>query len=87
MHVDGFRFDLASVLGRGENGFEREAAFFACVAQDPQLAGVKLIAEPWDLGPRQSALTRLIASRRVVKVERAGARVFEVAAAAVRFAR
>lgn len=51
MHVDGFRFDLASVLGRGDAGFERQAAFFAAVAQDPALAGVKLIAEPWDIGP------------------------------------
>jgi glycogen operon protein len=51
MHVDGFRFDLAPVLGRGSHGFERDGAFFKAVAQDPVLAGVKLIAEPWDLGP------------------------------------
>ena len=51
MHVDGFRFDLATVLGRGRQGFEREAAFFGCIAQDPVLAGRKLIAEPWDIGP------------------------------------
>jgi len=51
MHVDGFRFDLATVLGRGRRGFDRHAAFFACIAQDPALAGVKLIAEPWDIGP------------------------------------
>jgi len=50
-HVDGFRFDLASTLGRGPNGFDRGAAFFAAIRQDPALAGVKLIAEPWDLGP------------------------------------
>ena len=50
MHVDGFRFDLATVLGRGDAGFSSHASFFACLAQDPQLAGVKLIAEPWDLG-------------------------------------
>ena len=50
-HVDGFRFDLASTLGRGRNGFDRDAAFFAAIRQDPVLAGVKLIAEPWDLGP------------------------------------
>jgi glycogen operon protein len=49
-HVDGFRFDLASTLGRGRNGFDRDAAFFAAIRQDPVLAGVKLIAEPWDLG-------------------------------------
>jgi glycogen operon protein len=51
MHVDGFRFDLATVLGRGRQGFDRLAAFFASVAQDPVLQRVKLIAEPWDLGP------------------------------------
>ncbi|WP_326533609.1 glycogen debranching protein GlgX [Pseudorhodoferax sp.] len=51
MHVDGFRFDLASVLGRGDNGFERGGAFFTAVAQDPLLSRVKMIAEPWDIGP------------------------------------
>jgi glycogen debranching enzyme GlgX len=51
MHVDGYRFDLATVLGRGDAGFDRRAAFFAAVAQDPVLARVKMIAEPWDLGP------------------------------------
>lgn len=51
MHVDGFRFDLASVLGRSENGFSRQATFFGAIAQDPVLSHVKLIAEPWDLGP------------------------------------
>ncbi len=50
MHVDGFRFDLATVLGRGRHGFNRNAPFFAAVQQDPVLAGVKLLAEPWDLG-------------------------------------
>jgi isoamylase len=48
-HVDGFRFDLASTLGRCP-AFDRNAPFFAAVAQDPVLANVKLIAEPWDLG-------------------------------------
>jgi glycogen operon protein len=51
MHVDGFRFDLAPVLGRGSEGFQRHHPFFAAVAQDPVLARVKLIAEPWDIGP------------------------------------
>jgi glycogen debranching enzyme GlgX len=51
MHVDGYRFDLATVLGRGDHGFDRCAVFFAAVAQDPVLAGVKMIAEPWDVGP------------------------------------
>ncbi len=51
MHVDGFRFDLAPVLGRGSPGFERHGPFFKAVLQDPTLQGIKLIAEPWDLGP------------------------------------
>ncbi|MEO6409018.1 MAG: glycogen debranching enzyme GlgX, partial [Burkholderiaceae bacterium] len=51
MHVDGFRFDLAPVLGRGARGFSAEAPFFAALAQDPLLARAKLIAEPWDVGP------------------------------------
>ena len=50
-HVDGFRFDLASTLGRGAAGFDGRAPFFAAIRQDPVLAGVKLIAEPWDIGP------------------------------------
>jgi isoamylase len=49
-HVDGFRFDLATTLGRRADGFDRNAAFFAAVRQDPVLSKVKLIAEPWDLG-------------------------------------
>ncbi|SDG40548.1 glycogen debranching protein GlgX [Roseospirillum parvum] len=52
MHVDGFRFDLASVLGRNQaDVFDPGAAFFATIRQDPVLSRVKLIAEPWDLGP------------------------------------
>ncbi|WP_068297887.1 glycogen debranching protein GlgX [Pararhodobacter sp. CCB-MM2] len=50
MHVDGFRFDLASTLGREPQGFEREGAFFNAIRQDPVLSQVKLIAEPWDIG-------------------------------------
>jgi isoamylase len=50
MHVDGFRFDLASTLGRESEGFERDGSFFNAIRQDPVLAGVKLIAEPWDIG-------------------------------------
>ncbi len=53
MHVDGFRFDLASVLGREGMGFDRSAAFFDAITQDPVLSTVKLIAEPWDLGTYQ----------------------------------
>jgi glycogen operon protein len=51
MHVDGFRFDLAPVLGRGEAAFSQQSGFLAALRQDPTLRGVKLIAEPWDLGP------------------------------------
>jgi len=50
MHVDGFRFDLASTLGREAMGFDREGGFFDAIRQDPILSGVKLIAEPWDVG-------------------------------------
>jgi glycogen operon protein len=49
-HVDGFRFDLATTLARGPNGFDRGCAFFTAVRQDPVLASVKLVAEPWDVG-------------------------------------
>jgi isoamylase len=49
--VDGFRFDLASVLGRAGDGFSREHALFREIRAAPALKDVKLIAEPWDLGP------------------------------------
>lgn len=49
-HVDGFRFDLATTLGREANGFDRGSGFFTALRQDPVLASVKLIAEPWDVG-------------------------------------
>ncbi|MBX5483053.1 MAG: glycogen debranching protein GlgX [Myxococcaceae bacterium] len=52
MHVDGFRFDLATTLARtGDGGYSRFAPFLQAVHQDPVLSKVKLIAEPWDLGP------------------------------------
>lgn len=51
MQVDGFRFDLASTLAREHKRFNPYAAFFQIIAQDPVLSQVKLIAEPWDLGP------------------------------------
>jgi glycogen operon protein len=51
MHVDGFRFDLAPVLARDPEAFNPFGKFFDVVRQDPLLSGVKLIAEPWDLGP------------------------------------
>jgi isoamylase len=50
MHVDGFRFDLATALARGEHAFEKNSSFLCAVRQDPTLSQVKLIAEPWDLG-------------------------------------
>ncbi len=50
MHVDGFRFDLAAALGRGSDNFDPHGAFLEAVGQDPVLAQVKLIAEPWDIG-------------------------------------
>jgi glycogen operon protein len=48
--VDGFRFDLATVLGRDRSGFNANSPFFAALSADPVLAYVKLIAEPWDVG-------------------------------------
>jgi len=51
MHVDGFRFDLAPAMGRGPGGFDARAPFFQALRQDPVLSRVKLIAEPWDIGP------------------------------------
>jgi isoamylase len=50
-HVDGFRFDLAPALARDHHDVDRGSAFFDLVHQDPVLSRVKLIAEPWDLGP------------------------------------
>ncbi len=52
MHVDGFRFDLAPVLARElHDDVDRHSAFFDIISQDPILSNVKLIAEPWDVGP------------------------------------
>jgi glycogen operon protein len=50
MHVDGFRFDLATTLGRDRYDFDPSGGFFDALHQDPVLANVKLIAEPWDIG-------------------------------------
>ena len=50
MHVDGFRFDLASALARGLHEVDRLGAFFDLIHQDPVVSRVKLIAEPWDVG-------------------------------------
>ncbi|MBO1907769.1 glycogen debranching protein GlgX [Microvirga sp. 3-52] len=51
MRVDGFRFDLATILAREPHGFEEEGRFLDACQQDPILSQVKLIAEPWDCGP------------------------------------
>lgn len=49
--VDGFRFDLATILGRNEHGFDPRATLLAAIGSDPVLAGRVVIAEPWDIGP------------------------------------
>ena len=51
MHVDGFRFDLATILAREDHGFDEGGGFLDSCRQDPLLSSVKLIAEPWDIGP------------------------------------
>ena len=51
MHVDGFRFDLATTLARDAQGYNSCSGFLVAVSQDPVLSRVKLIAEPWDIGP------------------------------------
>ncbi|HWJ06865.1 MAG TPA: glycogen debranching protein GlgX [Steroidobacteraceae bacterium] len=51
MRVDGFRFDLAPILGRNAGGFDRNSPLFAAMRADPALAYLKMIAEPWDVGP------------------------------------
>jgi glycogen operon protein len=51
MHVDGFRFDLCTTLGRENGDYSQGAAFFDAMRQDPVMAQVKLISEPWDVGP------------------------------------
>lgn len=50
-HVDGFRFDLGTILGREPGGFDPGSGFFDAIRQDPVLSRVKLISEPWDIGP------------------------------------
>ncbi|HZR70290.1 MAG TPA: glycogen debranching protein GlgX [Burkholderiales bacterium] len=51
MHVDGFRFDLGTILAREPHGFDEQSPFLMACTQDPVLSTVKLIAEPWDCGP------------------------------------
>jgi glycogen operon protein len=50
-HIDGFRFDLGTTLGREAHGFDPGSGFFDAIRQDPVLSKLKLIAEPWDIGP------------------------------------
>jgi glycogen operon protein len=50
-HVDGFRFDLGTILAREPTGFDQRSGFLIACSQDPCLATVKMIAEPWDIGP------------------------------------
>ena len=50
-HVDGFRFDLGTILARGADGFNNQSGFLKACCQDPELRTVKLITEPWDCGP------------------------------------
>ena len=68
MHVDGFRFDLASTLARELHEVDQLGAFFDIIHQDPVLSQVKLIAEPWDLGEGGYQVGQL--SRRLDGVER-----------------
>jgi glycogen operon protein len=51
MHIDGFRFDLGTILAREVYGFDDQSGFLKSVDQDPLLTSIKLIAEPWDTGP------------------------------------
>ncbi|EPE96906.1 glycogen debranching protein GlgX [Rhizobium grahamii] len=51
MNIDGFRFDLGTILGREPQGFDQRGGFFDAVGQDPVLSRIKLIGEPWDIGP------------------------------------
>jgi glycogen operon protein len=51
LHVDGFRFDLGTILAREPNGFDNQSGFLKACGQDPVLQTVKLITEPWDCGP------------------------------------
>ena len=79
LHVDGFRFDLATMLGRGDHGFDRNAAFFTRDPPGPGAGRRKLIAEPWDLGlggyqvggfPRSGRMERPLPQRDAALLER-----------------
>jgi glycogen operon protein len=60
--IDGFRFDLATALGRDDTGFNAAAPLLAAIAQDPLLREAKLVAEPWDIGPGGYQIGRFPAS-------------------------
>ncbi len=64
MGIDGFRFDLASTLAREEHGFDHRGGFLDALRQDPVLCDVRLIAEPWDVGPGGYQLGRFTAEFR-----------------------
>ncbi len=68
LHVDGFRFDLGTILAREPNGFDNQSGFLKACHQDPVLRTVKLIAEPWDCGPGGYQVGAL--SARLGRVER-----------------
>ncbi len=72
MHVDGFRFDLAATLARRDGRLQHGSNFLTAIEQDPVLSRVKLIAEPWDLGPQR--LSRRRFSGRLVGMERSFSR-------------
>src|SRR5262249_51812155 len=68
MHVDGFRFDLGTILAREPYGFDEGGGFLDSCRQDPVLSSVKLIAEPWDCGPGGNQVGRF--PSRLGRVER-----------------
>ena len=76
-HVDGFRFDLGTILAREANGFDNQSGFLKACCQDPVLRTVKLIAEPWDCGPGRLPGRRLSAGlgRMERQIPRHGARL------------
>ncbi|MGB0361102.1 MAG: glycogen debranching protein, partial [Endozoicomonas sp.] len=55
--IDGFRFDLAPIMARRHRNFDKHSPFFLAISQDPILSGLKMIAEPWDIGPDGYHLT------------------------------
>ena len=68
LHVDGFRFDLGTILAREPGGFDNQSGFLKACNQDPVFNTVKLIAEPWDIGPGGYQVGRISAG--LVRMER-----------------